>query len=145
MTVADCRADLTHTPALLSPVGAANWREDASAVADPGLCACGVEAWRPRRLDLRVAADWPPPSCDWGGCDGDGVAERYCPEMALWLPVCRVHTGLRVRRPSPGRGDCSVCGAEYTLSVLGLVRVHDRGFAVRCPGGGRAPAQAGSS
>lgn len=58
-----------------------------------------------------------------------------------WLAVCRTHTGIKPRRPSPARGPCSTCGKEYALSATGLVRAHDKGWD-RCVGSGRPP-QAG--
>src|SRR5882724_546932 len=77
-------------------------------------------------------------SCDWGGCDNEAVAERYATDLAMWLPVCQGHLGPLPKGPS-GRGVCSACGKDTTVSVKGLVRAHDRAFAQRCPGSGKAP------
>lgn len=121
-----------------------NWADDAMLVANQSECpGCGGwDIWTPKRKDLRIALDWPPPSCDWGGCDAEGVAERYCCELGAWLPVCRAHTGVKERRPSPGRADCSACGKNLTLPVEGKLRAHDkpRGM-VRCPGSGKDPGE----
>lgn len=78
--------------------------------------------------------------CDWGGCDGGAVAERYAADLTAWLPVCDRHTGPTPRRGAYPRGTCPVCGTDHALSTAGLVRAHDRGFAIRCPGSGQPPA-----
>ncbi|HZN71228.1 MAG TPA: hypothetical protein VFC00_06040 [Micromonosporaceae bacterium] len=143
-----------HTPRPADYVGHSNWADDALLVADQAKCGgCGrYEIWTPKRSDLRIAVDWPPGTCDWGGCDADGVAERFWPQVELsgsgevrpgrWLPVCVTHTGLRKRRPAPARGRCSGCGTEYALSTAGLVRAHNHGWQ-RCVGSGRAPEGSG--
>lgn len=77
-------------------------------------------------------------TCDWGSCDGETIAERFAPELNEWLGVCVQH-GERPPRPPSKRGTCSGCGTEYALSTVGLVRAHNHGFAVRCPGTGAKP------
>jgi hypothetical protein len=94
-------------------------------------------------IELRDLTDESIGTCDWGGCDVESVAERRDPASDGWLSVCAWHTGRRERRPSPGRGPCSGCGKEYTLSVDGLVRAHSHGWN-RCVGSGRSP-RAGES
>jgi hypothetical protein len=147
---APCPNEANHTPHPKGYVAHSNWADDAMLVADQQRCdGCGRhEIWVPKRPDLRIAANWPPGTCDWGGCDDDGVAERYCPEVQLsdtddtrpgtWLAVCRRHTGLRPRRASPGRGTCVGCDREYALTLGGLIRAHDHGVN-RCVGSWRAP------
>ncbi len=82
---------------------------------------------------LRDDSGW---SCDWGGCDNGAVAERTNGDE--WLPVCTVHLGPQKRGPGP-RGTCPVCATDHALSMTGLIRAHDRGFAIRCPGTGKEP------
>lgn len=101
-----CPNAANHTPHPTGYIAHASWADDALTVADQRVCpGCGRwEIWVPKRPDLRIALDWPPPICDRGGCDEDGVAERFRPEVEVsttgeirpgrWLPVCRVHTGL---------------------------------------------------
>ncbi len=130
-----------HTP---YPVGyvsnSSAWADDALVVADQKRCeGCGeLVVWVPKRPDLRVVPDWPPGSCDWGSCDEEGVAERFHPESHKWLPVCRKHTGIQARRPSPDRADCPDCGKpNVALTTAGTLRAHNRKFAVRCPASGQ--------
>ncbi len=135
-----CPNEANHTPHPTGYISNSNWADDAMVVADQKRCdGCGLFAiWVPKRPDLRIAVNWPPTDCDWGGCDEEGVAERFWPEVELatngevrpgrWLPVCRVHTGIRERRPPPGRGHCSNCGKDYALSTAGRVRAHDAGW-----------------
>lgn len=89
-------------------------------------------------MTTRAMSDDTLATCDWGGCDDETVAERRDPKAGDWLAVCTRHTGTE-RRPSPGRAGCSHCGTEYTLRVDGTFRLHNRGFAERCPGSGRTP------
>jgi hypothetical protein len=77
-------------------------------------------------------------TCDWGGCDGEPVGLRRDPVTGDWLPVCAAHVPPQ-RRPSPGRGACPECGKDTALSVAGKVRAHDKDFATRCLGSGKAP------
>lgn len=137
-----------HTPHPTGYVANSNWADDAMVVADVEKCAgCDLfEVWVPKRPDLRIAVDWPPPDCDWGNCDQEGVAERLHPgdanTPAVWLPVCKTHTGVKTRRPSPGRGQCTGCGKDYALSTAGVLRAHDNGWN-RCTGSGRPPRKDG--
>lgn len=99
----DCPNAANHQPHPSGYISCSDWADDALIVADQQECAgCGrLEIWVPKRADLRIAADWPPPVCDWGGCDADGVAERFWPEVQLpvdgelrvgrWLSVCAEH------------------------------------------------------
>ncbi len=77
-------------------------------------------------------------SCDWGGCDGETVLERFSSALNEWLPVCPGHVGPLPKGPSQ-RGTCPRCNKDSALSVQGLVRAHDRAFGERCPGSGKAP------
>ncbi len=151
-----CPNDANHTPHPAGYIALADWADDALVVADNVYCeGCGQPViWTPKRADLRIAVDWPPGTCDWGGCDEDAVAERFWPQVELatsgelragaWLPVCRTHTGLKPRRPLSERGQCSGCGKQYALSTAGLVRAHDHGWN-RCVGSGRAPRPTGAT
>ena len=76
-------------------------------------------------------------TCDWGGCDEYATAERFHADHG-WLTVCDTH-GARPSRPKATRGRCAHCGKDYALSVGGLVRAHDNGFATRCPGSAKPP------
>ena len=139
-----CPNAANHTSHPSGYVADSNWADDAMLVADVQRCGgCGrYELWVPKRPDLRIAVDWPPPDCDWGSCDQEGVAERLHPgndtTPAVWLPVCKTHTGVHPERPKASRGQCSACGKEYALTTAGLVRAHDNGWN-RCAGSGRAP------
>jgi hypothetical protein len=77
-------------------------------------------------------------TCDWGHCDNESIAERLSPQSGEWLAVCARHVGSE-RRPSPGKASCHHCGTEYVLKVSGTFRLHNRGFAGRCPGSGQQP------
>lgn len=133
-----CPNVANHQPHPTGYVNNATWADDALLVAEQERCTgCGRwEIWVPFRPGLRIAVDWPPSSCDWGGCNGDGVAERR-DSSGTWLPVCRDHLGITLRRPAAGRGRCSGCGREFALYGDGLVRAHNDG-AERCDGGGWA-------
>lgn len=129
-----------HTPHPTGYVSHSAWAADAMAVADQRICA-GCERWAiwvPRRQDLRIAVNWPPSTCDWGSCDGEGAAERLNPDTGEWLPVCRTHVGPVPRRRSPGRGNCGSCSRSYALTAEGLLRTHNHGWE-RCVGSGQAP------
>lgn len=91
-----CPNVAAHTPWPVGYLPRAAWVEDALLVADQKKCSgCGdLVVWVPRRPDLRIATEWPPPTCDWGGCDGEGVAERFHPGAGEWVAVCRTHTGV---------------------------------------------------
>ncbi|GAA4439701.1 hypothetical protein [Phytohabitans houttuyneae] len=134
-----CPNVANHVPQPAGYVAASGWADNAMIVAVQRQCdGCGRWAlWVPKRADLRVAG-WPTGTCDWGGCDVEAVAERRDPESGRWLQVCRKHTGIKPRRPSPGRGKCVGCQRSYALTVDGLVRLHSVGFD-RCVGSGRAP------
>jgi len=77
------------------------WADCALLIATQEKCpGCGGwEIWVPRRADLRIAVNWPPPDCDWGGCDEEGVAERLW--EGRWLPVCVLHIDLEPDELSP--------------------------------------------
>jgi hypothetical protein len=98
-TVDPCPNAANHAP---RPTGyAPHWADDALLVADQSRCpGCGRWAvWTPKRPDLRIAPGWPPGTCDWGGCDGDGVAERYAAPFDAWLPVCADHLTTDPKEP----------------------------------------------
>lgn len=77
------------------------WADCATLVATQKRCpGCnGWEIWAPKRPDLRIAANWPPPDCDWGDCCAEGVAERLWQDR--WLPVCVLHTEMVPDESSP--------------------------------------------
>ena len=74
-------------------------------------------------------------TCDWGYCDGETVAERLDEATGVWLAVCKRH-GAKLKRSSPGRGSCPVCGGNYALTVEGRFRLHRDGW-ITCSGSGR--------
>lgn len=145
-----CPNEANHTRHPNGYIAHSDWAADASLIATQSECeGCGRwEIWTPKRADLRIAEEWPPPSCDWGSCDEEGVAERFWPEVELsttgevrpgrWLPVCAKHTGVKERRSSPGKAPCVGCGRDYALTTAGLIRAHDHVWE-RCVGAGRAP------
>ena len=95
-----CPNVAAHTPHPVGYVSHSNWADDALLVADQKECHGGRRwaIWVPKRPDLRIAKDWPPAPCDWGGCDAEDVAERFDPTLREWLPVCVQHTGVEVSR-----------------------------------------------
>lgn len=74
-------------------------------------------------------------TCDWGGCNEVAVCERADGDQ--WLSVCATH-GPRPGRPAADKGSCSFCRQLYTLSTIGNIRLHSRGYA-RCAGSGQPP------
>lgn len=54
--------------------------------------------------------------------------------LLVWEPA------PKLRRPSPGKALCRVCGKTYALTVAGTLRQHDRRIA-RCPGSGATPTE----
>lgn len=89
-------------------------------------------------MPTRVMTEATLATCDWGYCDADSVAERLDPKSGGWLAVCARHKGTEARK-SPGKAACQHCGVEYVLKVDGTFRMHNRGFAERCPGTGNTP------